>query len=63
MMHFSVQNAVISHIRRIRSLIMDTRVEFECVDRFCYLGDMIGAGGGVELASRMRVRCAWNELV
>jgi len=44
-----------------RSLVMDTGVEFECVDRFCYLGDMIGAGGGAELASRMRVRCAWNK--
>jgi hypothetical protein len=40
---------------------MDTGVEFECVDRFCYLGDMIDAGGGAELASRMRVRCAWNK--
>jgi len=44
-----------------RSLVMDTGVEFECVDRFCYLGDMIGACGGAELASRMRVRCAWNK--
>ena len=24
----------------------------------CYLGDMIGAGGGAEEASRARVRCA-----
>ena len=34
-------------------------VGFEMVDRFCYLGDMIGAGGGVEEAIRARVRCAW----
>src|SRR4029077_10651902 len=44
-----------------RSLQLDTGVEFECVDKFCYLGDMIGAGGGVELAIRLRVRCAWNK--
>ena len=44
-----------------RSLVMDAGVKFENVDRFCYLGDMIGAGGGAELASRMRVRCAWNK--
>jgi len=44
-----------------RSLVMNTGVEFECVDRFCYLGDKIGAGGGAELASRMRVRCVWNK--
>jgi hypothetical protein len=35
--------------------------KLECVDRFCYLGDMIGAGGGVEEASRARVRCAWGK--
>jgi len=33
----------------------------ECVARFCYLGDMIGAGGGAEDASRTRVRCAWGK--
>ena len=26
-------------------------VELECVVKFCYLGDMLGAGGGVEEAS------------
>ena len=31
----------------------------ERVDKFCYLGDMIGRGGGVEEAVRNRVRCAW----
>lgn len=31
------------------------------MDRFCYLGDVIGAGGGCELASRARVRCAWGK--
>ena len=36
-------------------------VGFEMVDRFCYLGDMIGAGGGVEEATRARVRCAWAK--
>src|SRR5258706_542922 len=33
----------------------------ECVNKFCYLGDMIGAGGGAEKASRMRVKCAWGK--
>src|SRR6266568_4244113 len=36
-------------------------VDFEMMDRFCYLGDMIGAGGGVEEAIRARVRCAWAK--
>ena len=30
-------------------------------DKFCYLGDMIGAGGGVEEATRTRVKCAWGK--
>jgi hypothetical protein len=35
--------------------------KLECVDKFCYLGDMIGEGGGAEEASRVRVRCAWAK--
>ena len=33
----------------------------EIVDRFCYLGDVIGAGGGAEEASVARIRCAWAK--
>ena len=44
-----------------KSLVFDQNVEFEFVDMFCYLGDMIDAGGGAELSSRMRVRCAWSK--
>ena len=33
----------------------------ECVDKFCYLGDMIGRGGCVEEAVRNRVRCNWGK--
>ena len=35
--------------------------KLECVSKFCYLGDMIGAGGGAEEATRTRVRCAWGK--
>ena len=31
----------------------------ESVSKFCYLGDTLGAGGGVEVAARARVRYAW----
>ena len=30
----------------------------DCVDNFCYLGDVIGARGGAEEACRNRVRNA-----
>src|SRR3989441_13038659 len=33
----------------------------EVVDKFCYLGDVIGKGGGAEEASRARVRCVWGK--
>ena len=30
--------------------------------KFCYLGDMLGCGGGAIDAVRTRVRCAWRKL-
>jgi hypothetical protein len=35
--------------------------KLEVVQKFCYLGDMIGSGGGAEEAVRNRVRCAWGK--
>jgi hypothetical protein len=33
----------------------------ECLAKFCYLGDMLGCGGGAIDAVRTRVRCAWGK--
>ena len=33
----------------------------ECVNRFCYLGDMLGAARGCGEASRTRVRGVWGQ--
>ena len=33
----------------------------ECVNRFCYLSDMLGAAGGCGEASRNRVRGTWKQ--
>ena len=33
----------------------------EAVDRFCYLGDMLSAGGGCMAAATARCRCAWGR--
>ena len=35
--------------------------KIEVVDKFCYLGDIISSGGGVEETSQIRVRCAWAK--
>ena len=40
---------------------MESNVKLEGVSRFCYLSDMLGAGGGGEEAARARVRCAWAK--
>ena len=34
--------------------------KLEVVPEFCYLGDMLSAGGGCELAAITRCRCAWG---
>ena len=34
-------------------------VTLDCVENFCYLGDVIGVGGGAEDACRNRVKNAW----
>jgi hypothetical protein len=44
-----------------RELSLRAGEALEIVDRFCYLGDMIGDGGGAEEASRVRVQCAWGK--
>ena len=35
-------------------------MKLECVPKFCYLGDTLGAGGGVEEAAA-RVSCVWAK--
>ena len=45
----------------LKEVVIGPNVELECVPKFCYLGDTLGAGGGVEEAARARVRCAWAK--
>ena len=35
--------------------------KLEVVPEFCYLGDMISAGGGSELAAITRCKCVWGK--
>ena len=45
----------------LKEVVIEPNVKLECVPKFCYLGDTLGAGGGVEEAARARVRCAWAK--
>jgi hypothetical protein len=51
----------ITQTAEIKDVEIGVNEKLECVERFCYLGDMIGAGGGAKEASRARVRCAWAK--
>ena len=44
-----------------KQFVVGTSDKLEVVEKFCYLGDVIGKGGGAEEASRARVRCAWGK--
>ena len=45
----------------LKEVVIEPNVKLECVPKFCYLGDTLGAGVGVEEAARARVRCDWAE--
>jgi hypothetical protein len=50
-----------SGCRKIETMTLEQGVDFECVRKFCYLGDMISETGGAGQASVMRVNCAWQK--
>ena len=57
---------VVASVEMSDSKAESNTVGLESVDTFCYLDDMLSAGGGVEEAVGCRVRCAWgkfNELM
>jgi len=43
----------------MKEIVFSSLDKLEYADKFSYSGDLIGAGGGGEEASRARVRCAW----
>jgi hypothetical protein len=36
-------------------------IQFEHVNKYCFLEDMITEGGGAKEAACMQFRCAWNK--
>ena len=48
-------------IEEVAELVLGQDGKLKCVKKFCYLGDMLGSGGGADEASRTRVGCAWGK--
>jgi hypothetical protein len=44
-----------------KEVLLGDAGSLECVAKFCYLGDMLGCGGGAIDAVRTRVKCAWGK--
>jgi len=44
-----------------KEIMISSHDKLECVDKFCYLGDLIGTGGGAAEASIVRVCFAWAK--
>ena len=44
-----------------QEVMLEDSSSLKCINGFCYLGDMMGAGGGCGEASRTRVRGAWGQ--
>ena len=51
------------HFRSVllKEVVIEPNAKLECVPKFCYLGDTLDAGGGVDEEARARVRCAWAK--
>src|SRR6266516_4816423 len=61
---FTCRNCIgggVKLVEEAKQFVLGTSDKIEVVENFCYLGDVIGKGGGAEESSRARVRCAWGK--
>ena len=50
-------------VDEVKQFVLGNNDRMEVVEKFCYLGDVIGKGGGAEESSIARVRCAWRKFM
>ncbi len=50
-------------VDEVKQFVLGNNDKMEVVEKFCYLGDVIGKGGGAEESSIARVRCAWGKFM
>src|SRR3989441_9130156 len=50
-------------VDEVKQFVLGNNDKIEVVGKFCYLGDVIGKGGGEEKSTIARVRCAWGKFM
>src|SRR6267154_797308 len=66
LVNFKCRNCAVGGVKVVDGLkqfVLGNGEKVEVVEKFCYLGDVIGKGGGAEESSRARVRCAWGKFM
>ena len=63
---FKCRNCVgggVKVVEGVDQFVLGDSDKIEVVEKFCYLGDVVGKGGGAEESSRARVRGAWGKFM
>src|SRR5437867_4295694 len=66
MVSFTCRNCTEGGVKvadEVKQFALENNDKIEVVEKFCYLGDVIGKGGGAEESSIARVRCAWGKFM
>ena len=66
MVNFTCRNCTAGGVKvvdEVKQFMLGNSDKMEVVEKFCYLGDVIGKGCGEEESSIARVRCAWGNFM
>src|SRR6267154_4091303 len=66
MVNFMCRNCAAGGVKvvdELKQFVLGNGDKVEVVKKICYLGDVIGKGGGAEESSRARVRYAWGKFM
>ena len=64
--NFMCRNCIVGGVKvvdEVKQFVLGNNDKMEVVEKFCYLGDVIGKEGGAEESSIARVRCAWGKFM
>src|SRR6267154_2866957 len=65
LVNFKCRNCAVGGVKvvdELKQFVLENGENVEVVEDFCYLGDVIGKGGGTEESSRARVRCELTSI-